>query len=792
MSTDTGVVVCVGQEAQARQVFVGPEARKTCQFLGQLRQDDNLPEVNVKAFQHILEFFEHGFEKRHMLEDPVNWQKVAVRTWWLAGQLDLPTLQDDIVDFVQGVYTQCYKDGQYNRVEAGSFEILPRIATNKQIENLFVAFHAGLLLNAKVSGEKLDQELQRLRQDVADEIRSAMFNLEAGLNVDLIQNQVQLYWVDVPEKFGEEEGWTFRRLDYPEIVVIHASEPADEGPAAPIPPPVQENFRFPTALPTPPASRKPSVSAAVSQLTVEESPTLSAQPKEDRKLMRTDTIHAPIPARPVKSSVLNLPYSVPERASTVGSKSSLKRGESDAPSNEAEDAATTPSSISITSSAAPVAPSTPDPPAQPTPAASVLQPALQANQPAFPTNWIQNISVTNVHLHNVQPDGSAHAQSGWNERAQVKPTGLQQQVPAPSPALHVPGISSQDPAKNVSIDLDMFTNMMNSLRVGASIPPADLGLSGNIYQPTPSVQQWHPPPADSGYSSKSSPVRGLSQASQPWSSPFPQNNSIHAATEPLPSMHGFQQHVAQPVARSSSEPLPPPSMAERSTGTVGVQAPGPSLRPRRVQQIIAQSAAKRPRRPIPVRIPQELPTRKPSWTGTTLSKYPQEALELEQPDHYPLALTHDNLSAHGIAPVAPGNTINAHEVVEASESASTTPVGNWADDVARAKRFEYDFWSWKKDGVIHYAKKVKNGFLKAADEQVAEYASAHTPDPTRTFSKIEGFRGSYHLPDTRAYPREESLALKAAGLKGGLKNRVKKLKKKTKEHFNLDEDYYRG
>ncbi|KAF2652018.1 hypothetical protein K491DRAFT_681730 [Lophiostoma macrostomum CBS 122681] len=816
MSNETGIVISIGQEDQVRQVFVGTEARAACHFLGQLIEGDNLPDVDIRAFQYILEHFEPGFEMKNMLDNPRTWQKLAVGTWWLAGQFDLPTFQNNIVVLVRDVYTQCLKAGEYNRVSAESFEILPRNATHKQIEHLFIAFHAGLLLNAKVSGERLDQELRRVRRDVADEIRSAMFSLEAGLSRDLIKNEIDVFGVVVAEISAKEGAWNFGRLHYPEIVVVHPHVPTVEEPPLLEPTLAAKHHRLPTALPTPPPSRTSSVaalSAAVSLATVDGNYTPSSQPEEECISVRARSTSAATSTNSIDPSVSRLQSLIREKPPALVSRASSIGQAFELHSDEAATAPTEPASNPITSSGGATVSSASDTPVEPTPAAAVPQPAVQVDLPLVPDKPSQTFNFVNVHVHNVAMDRygqvplpsvpwqseqhlhlpsdldsngeqelpCGYQQSRRNGQMRSEPMGLQQHEPAPPPALHVPGISSQDPVKNVSVDLDMFTNMMNSLRVGAAIPPADSGLSEVVYQSTPSMRQQLPPPADSGYSGSIHPEDQSSPPFQLFPSPasqrvpenvvYPSLSPLHDVREEVPrsvigslSQQSTSQSATDDPANISSlydvrENVPPSvigSLSQQSTlqhGTVATQSTNRSLRPRRVQQIVAQSTARRPRPPAPARKPQELRGRQHSWTGTTLSKYTVEPQKLEETDHYPL--TYDNLSAGGVAPVAPGNTINAHEVEEASDSASTTPIGNWIGDVARSKRFEYSMWSWKTDGVKHLAKKVKNGVKKVADEQAAEYANAHTPDPTRTFSKMEAIRNN--IPDLRIGPRKETI-----------------------------------
>lgn len=156
-------------------VRLSAAARLRCKYLGGLQNGDVLPFVDQRAFKSVLVYLD-GNEAldQILLDEPSKFQTRMAKLWWLSGQLDLPRLQNELIDFARDLYIHALRRKEDYPIDVEAFEVFPASIGPCQFTEFLVAFHGGLLAKARLT----DIEINRTLRYVYGEFKPAGRRIE--------------------------------------------------------------------------------------------------------------------------------------------------------------------------------------------------------------------------------------------------------------------------------------------------------------------------------------------------------------------------------------------------------------------------------------------------------------------------------------------------------------------------------------------------------------------------------------------------------------------------------------
>lgn len=215
------IYVAVEDDRLENFVKLTATARLQCKFLAGLRNGDILPCVDREVFKSVLRYLDGNEDlDQLLLDEPNTFQTQIAKLWWLAGQLDLPRLQNAVVDFARDLYAHALFNGEDYPIDADAFECLPPNDDGPCLFSGFlVAFHAGLLANTRLSPSEINRTLRQLKPPLAERIRRHAAGRRAGHFGDVILFNLDYFKIGVPHGRPGEPRRRSQRIRYPEILI---------------------------------------------------------------------------------------------------------------------------------------------------------------------------------------------------------------------------------------------------------------------------------------------------------------------------------------------------------------------------------------------------------------------------------------------------------------------------------------------------------------------------------------------------------------------------------------------
>ncbi|KAJ4301767.1 hypothetical protein N0V90_003861 [Kalmusia sp. IMI 367209] len=173
-SIDTGISVRIGEDKCAEEIFIPQAAMNACPYFKEvLEQDACLPYVEPGIFHVVIDFLSMSFIEKMTGVDSTAFAPLLedddallcfAKTWSLGHELELPDLQNKLVDVYSQFYAKLLTSRERNHImpSAEAFAwIRDHIANHTPAEKFLVDFVAGMrrLYDGTSSDTILDQDI---------------------------------------------------------------------------------------------------------------------------------------------------------------------------------------------------------------------------------------------------------------------------------------------------------------------------------------------------------------------------------------------------------------------------------------------------------------------------------------------------------------------------------------------------------------------------------------------------------------------------------------------------------
>lgn len=207
MSSRSSIDVQAGDKYRGMEIcHITRRARAQCAFLDALDHHSSLPETSAETLQVILRYL-NGQDLSLPAHDYSGSLASFGQIWALAAQLDLPHLQNHLIDRYQTLYAhachvrdshQTHKkrhDFSPDTFLAMAFEALEmQCGKGSPAEDFLIAFVARFALDV----QKLEDYLHELR--IAARIKNRMLEEARDLSADPIKHDIDRFKIDISEK----------------------------------------------------------------------------------------------------------------------------------------------------------------------------------------------------------------------------------------------------------------------------------------------------------------------------------------------------------------------------------------------------------------------------------------------------------------------------------------------------------------------------------------------------------------------------------------------------------------